>query len=241
MLNFFYIFFLLLPSSSVLAFHEALPQVIDFNSFKGSVEDANYDENAWNLGYAALNYAPEIAVVFSVLKRDYTIDTVVETGTHRGASTRLFAILFDQVHTIEIFENSYKISKKFLKNCSNVECHLGSSEIVLQKLLPSLKEKTVLFYLDAHWYDNWPLLNELEEISKTHRDNCIVMIDDFKVPGRSDILYDHYQQHECSYEYVKSQLDKVFSDCHTYFLIPKALSSRAKFIAIPKNWKKGTP
>ncbi len=229
--------FFLMCSISLFGAFEDLPQVIDFSSFKGSVEDSNYDELAWHLGFAALNYAPEINGVFSILKRDYQIDTVVETGTHRGASTRLFAILFEHVHTIEISESSYRISKEFLKDSPNVTCHLGSSEDVLRAILPSLQEKRILFYLDAHWNQNWPLRQELEEISYTHKDNCIVVIDDFKVPGRRDVLFDSYGPHECSFEYVEGQLNKVFSDYTVHYVIPRAVSSRAKIIAIPKSWK----
>jgi hypothetical protein len=32
-------------------------------------------------------------------------------------------------------------------------------------------------------------------------------------------------------------LKKVFSDYTVHYLIPKHLSSRAKFIAIPKKWQ----
>lgn len=233
----FFLASLLLCSTSLYGAFKDLPQVIDFSSFKGSVEDSNYDETAWSLGFAALNYAPEVNGVFSILKREYEIDMVVETGTHRGASTRLFSILYDDVHTIEVSENSYRISKEFLKDSPNVTCHLGSSEVVLQTLLPSLQDKRILFYLDAHWYANWPLLQELEAIGRTHKDQCIVIIDDFKVPGREDINFDSYGPHECSFEYVEQQLNKVFSDYTYYYLIPKSIKSRAKFIAIPKIWK----
>lgn len=228
----------LLSSFTLFATFEELPQIIDFSSFRGSVEEADYDPVALSVGYAALNYAPEINGIFSIIKRDYNIDTIVETGTYKGASTQLFSILFNSVHTIEISENFYNSAKNLFKNSPNVQCHLGSSEVVLHDILPSLKEKSVLFYLDAHWNANWPLLKELEEIGITHYDNCIVIIDDFKVPGRNDIPYDYYGGHECSYEYIENQLNKVFSDYTINYIIPKSVKSRAKIVLIPKVLKK---
>ena len=80
------------------------------------------------------------------------------------------------MHTIEITADTYRKSEE---SCSrhppNVHCYLGSSDEVLKGLLPRLSNKTALFYLDAHWEDHWPLRNELIEISKTHRDNCIIV------------------------------------------------------------------
>ncbi len=227
-----------LASTGNAATFDDMPEIIDFTSFKGNVEDSNYEPVAWSLGYAALNYAPELNGIFSILKRDYKVNTVVETGTHRGASTRLFAILFDEVHTIEILESSYTLCKNALKKDTNVKCHLGSSETVLQKLLPTLKDKSVLFYLDAHWNDHWPLRQEIEVIGKTHFDNCIIVIDDFKVPGRSDLLFDHYGRHECSYEYIADKLHEVYSDYKMFYVIPRAVSSRAKLVLMPKVWNR---
>ncbi len=213
-----------------------LPQVIDFSRFKTSIHNFNYEHDPWLLGYCAFNYAPELTPVFALLKRDFHIDVAVETGTSQGSTTTLFSLLFDEVHTIEIVESVYYQTQKRLSGIDNVHCHLGSSEAVLKELLPSLKDKRILFYLDAHWQSYWPLLDELEEISKTHKDNCIIVIDDFKVPGRPEIAYDSYGNHACSHGYIKKNLQKVFTNYAIYYLIPKSPYCRAKFIAFPKDW-----
>lgn len=187
-------------------------------------------------GVYAFNKAPEIGVFLAYLKRLYQIDITFETGTYTGNTTAFLAICFEQVHTVEIDSEKYQKSKELLKFYPNVQCHLGSSEEILNEILPGLKDQPILFYLDAHWNEYWPLLDELRAISKTHRDNCIIVIDDFKVPHRNDIPYDHYGSHECSYEYIQSALNEVFTDYASYYLIPKNVFSAAKFIAIPKNW-----
>jgi hypothetical protein len=238
MLKQFFLSSCLLTSFSLFSNFEDFPKVIDYSSFTGSLQTGHYDPVEWKLGYTAFNYAPELMTVFAILRNDYQIETVVETGTYRGSSTRLFSVLFDKVRTIDISQGYYDVSKDWLKDSTNVQCHLGSSEVVLKSLLPTLQNQSVLFYLDAHWNDHWPLLQELEEISKTHHNNCIIVIDDFKVPDRNDIPYDYYGSHECSYEYIKNKLNLVFSDYNYFYVIPKDVSSRAKFVAIPKVWER---
>lgn len=212
-----------------------LPQIIDFKTAV-TPQNETLTQTTYELGICAFNSAPELTPFFAALKRDYQIDTVVETGTLFGASTVAFSILFDEVHTIEVIDETYQIAKTRLDKFSNIICYQGSSEDVLRDLLPKLKEKRILFYLDAHWHSHWPLLAELEEIAKTHRNNCIIVIDDFKVPGRNDIPYDAYGPHECSREYIADKLTHVFSRYSFHYLIPNCLNSRAKFVAIPRSW-----
>lgn len=234
-----YIYMLLLigATPALWANETYFPPYIDFSRFHFSKPYASSVEDAWQLGYCAFNNAPEFIPFFEVLKQTYKIDVAVETGTFKGSTTVAFALLFDQVHTIEIAESTYQSSKEALQRYANISCYLGSSEKVLKEILPSLADKRVLFYLDAHWNEHWPLLEELAEISKTHKDNCIVVVDDFKVPNRKDIPYDAYGKHECSYEYIRSELSKIFTDYHFHFLIPKTAACRAKFVAIPKKWE----
>ena len=159
-----------------------------------------------NLANGAFNGAPEISLFVNMLRSRYNIHVAIETGSLYGHTATFLASTFDEIHTIEIVPSNYLTSQNTLYPFPNAVCHLGSSEEVLKELLPLLKGKSLLFYLDAHWNEYWPLLNELEEISKTHKDNCIIIIDDFKVPGRPDIAYDAYGEHECSYEYVGNAL-----------------------------------
>lgn len=230
--------FLLLQSVALYsAQKETLPN-INYGTLP-SVDNGFYSSfnlDVWLLGGYAFNFAPELTTYFALLKRNYKIDTVVETGTFKGGTTVLFSCLFNQVHTIEIEPNTYNNAKKLLSPYSNVQCHFGSSEVVLDNLLPGLKQKPILLYLDAHWNEHWPLLNELEAISKTHKDNCIIVIDDFKVPNRPDIPYDHYGIHECSYEYIKEALDKVYSSYRLQYVIPRNINSRAKLAIFPASW-----
>lgn len=191
-----------------------------------------------NLAYGAFNGAPEISLFVNMLRCRYNIHVAIETGSLYGHTAAFLASIFNQVHTIEIVPTNYQVSQNTLYPFPNAVCHLGSSQEVLKELLPLLKEKSLFFYLDAHWNEYWPLLDELEEISKTHKDNCIIVIDDIKVPGRPDIAYDAYAEHECSYEYVRNAFDKIYSSYDYYFVLPRNLGSKAKLVVFPRNWSR---
>lgn len=182
------------------------------------------------------NCALEMSTFFMYIKDAYQIKTVIETGTFKGNTAAFFGSVFDTVHTIEISPEFYTESKNYLSQYPTIHCHFGSSPAFLKEILPTLSKERVLFYLDAHWYADWPLLDELAEISKTHKDNCIIVIDDFKVPGRKDIPYDSHGNHEYAFEYIKRSIEKIFSSYTVHYLIPKDVNSRGKFVAIPKSF-----
>lgn len=233
-----FFFFFTLYSCYLHANQIQTPHIIDYGYFsKNLALGTILSSEAYGLGCYAFNNAPELIPFFAKLKREHNTNIAIETGTFMGSTTAALSLLFDQVHTIELKKDTFVQACTRLKNFSNVHCHLGSSEQVLDQLLPTLDTQRVLFYLDAHWEEYWPLLAELEEIAETHKDHCILVIDDFKVPGRPEIGYDAYGSHECSYEYIKNTLDKVFTDYSYYYLIPKDIRSRAKFVAIPNKWR----
>ena len=210
--------------------------IFDYSQLKVSCH-ANSNKDFWEFGQLGFNSAPEIGSFLVFLKAEYGIQIAIETGTYTGNTTVFLSFLFDRVHTIEYDENTYHTTRETLHRYPNIISHLGSSEVVLSKILPSLEGERLLLYLDAHWYNFWPLRDEILVASLTHIDNCILVIDDFKVPHRNEIPYDKYGVHECSYEYIKEQLDVLYSDYITYYLIPKNPHQRAKFVVIPKEWK----
>lgn len=186
-------------------------------------------------GNSAFNGAPEMGQFFAEIQKKYPITTVVETGTYHGGSTAFFAKMFKNVHTIDSSEPFLQKAKQNLSMLSNIQFHLGSSEKVLPTLLPALKDQFVLFFLDAHWGKYWPLLDELEEIGKTHRGKCIIVIDDVKVPGRGDIPFDKYKKKVCSFDYAKEKIEKIFDGYTVHYLIPANVQSRAKLVIMPKE------
>lgn len=232
-------FFLSLLGASSLFSHIFFPEIIDIDKFAVPLSKyaASIDPRAWTLGRYAFYQSSELIPFFGLLREEYHIEAAVETGTWKGDTTSLFALLFNQVHTIEILDSHYELSVKNLAQFPNVHCHFGSSPETLSKILPSLSSIPTLFYLDAHWNPYWPLLDELEEISKTHKDNCVIVINDIKVPNRPQTPYDTYEDHDCSYEYVKEKLDKIFTEYTIHYLVPRYMGARAKLVVVPKHQK----
>ncbi len=198
--------------------NQSLKKIAHFNEFNGALEIGNF---------------------IQLLRNDFNIRIAVETGTYHGSTAKFFASCFEDLYTIEIDDGNYLTAKQQLAPYHNAHCFLGSSEQVLKDILPQLQDKKILFYLDAHRGYDSPLKDELDAISKTHRDQCIIVIDDFKVPGRADIGYDRFGNSECSFSSIKEKLSQVFSDYNCYYVIPATVFFRAKFVAIPKKWQEG--
>jgi len=224
---------LLIFSFSLFSVQNTLPQVIDFKSFQ-----APHQEDFRKVSPSAFTSSLEIGSFFEHLKQTYSINTIIETGSYLGQTSLFFAHVFENVHTIEISEGYYNWTQEALKNYPNTTCHFGSSEKVLQEILPSLENSPLIFYLDAHWYDYWPLLSELEAISMTHRDHCIIVVNGIKIPEREDIIHDRYGGVDCSYEYIKRSLDTIFTDYTIHYVIPADIQCGAKLVAIPKQLQK---
>lgn len=118
----------------------------------------------------------------------FPISSFVETGTYRGYSSGYIASNYKgPIYTCELIGKFYRESKKNLRQYPNVNIYRGSSK----KFIDSLEGKMgslPFFFLDAHWYEYWPLLDELESIKKI--DKAIILIDDFKVPD-AEFGYDN--------------------------------------------------
>ena|SRR5438132_8887734 len=194
--------------------------------------------------FKGFNGSVETSYYVLSLKNKFKINTVIETGTFQGDTTSFFINHFNNVHSIEIMEEKYnEVADKFAKENKKCSLHLGNSSHILTQILPNLKDEMILFYLDAHWGKEWPLKDELIAISQTHKNNCIIMIDDIKVPTRNDIPYDGYYTYdellkkdvyyECSFDYVKEQIKDIYTNFELHYVIPKNVNSRAKLVIIP--------
>ncbi len=60
----------------------------------------------------------------------------------------------------------------------------------MEEVYETLKSNNVLFWLDAHWGEYWPLVDETKIISSLH--SFAVIVDDFEVPGKPSFHYDSY-------------------------------------------------
>ena len=218
--------------TSLLLFAEiSAPTIIDLDE---------YPMDPSLLGYECTNYgfndAPELGLYLVAMARNFQIDIAIETGTWLGTTSIFLAHHFEKVFTAEISSEYFSRAQACFEPYSNITALLGDSAEILHQILPSIADKPALFYLDAHWYSDWPLLRELGEIALIHKDNCLLVIDDFKVPSRPEIPYDATGSDECSLNYIEQKLSEVFTDYEWFYLIPKKRDC-AKFVAYPKSWK----
>jgi predicted O-methyltransferase YrrM len=141
------------------------------------------------------NGQPKRCELFATLIRHLALDAIVETGTHLGATTQFLADTGLPIFSIEADERCYGFARARLWRRRNVRLFLGDSRDFLRILFEmpklSLSAATPLFYLDAHWKDDLPLLQEIEIIFSRCA-KAIVMIDDFEVPFDAGYGYDSY-------------------------------------------------
>lgn len=96
----------------------------------------------WNLDFAKL----ESLVTFPLGT------LAIETGTFRGRGAEFLAGKFEKVITIELSEVLHREAKARLAPLPRVECLQGNSAQVLERILPTLdRNRTLFFFLDAHW------------------------------------------------------------------------------------------
>jgi predicted O-methyltransferase YrrM len=131
--------------------------------------------------------------MFEQITKAITFDALVETGTYRGTTTSWIAEHFSApILTCEINPRYHLQSKMKLSRFSQVRVDLCDSVRSLSKLPQEYsQDKSIFFYLDAHWADHLPLVQELGIIQHCFP-HSVVMIDDFEVPLDSGYGYDDY-------------------------------------------------
>jgi hypothetical protein len=141
-----------------------------------------------------------LRIEFEKLIKKFKINNIVETGTFMGDTTKEFSKMAENVYTIESNKKFYLRAKKNLIHCTNVRSFLGDSPIILNRILSILRGNT-LFFLDAHWGNHWPILDELKIISKfPHLKNSIIVIHDFYVPGKNFGFDSYYYNSSSNFE-----------------------------------------
>lgn len=121
-------------------------------------------------------------------------DEIVETGTYRGTSSEFFFHVSGRpVRTVEAHLRYHFYASRRLISYPEIEVTCGDSRSFLRKLATesAARRKAILFYLDAHWNEDLPLVEEIMVIASTW-ERCVIMIDDFEVPGDYGYAFDDY-------------------------------------------------
>ena len=120
--------------------------------------------------------------------------TVIETGTYRALTTRHLRTVTDApIATVEVNPSYYRYSQRRLGKLPKVSQFLGQSPAVLEQLRvdPAWHAEPVFFYLDAHWLNDLPLLEELASIRRGWTEFAS-LVDDFRVDGDAGYFFDDY-------------------------------------------------
>ena len=179
---------------------------------------------------------PHLIAAVRGLIKEYSVQSLVETGTLHGDTTVAMAQWGLPVCTIEIIEEQFDAVGGLLSRFSNVNQYLGSSPVVLDEILPGL-ERPILFFLDAHWYEYNPLKDELKTIGK-HAPNSLVVIHDFEVPGRPELGFDWINGLHLDYGYIEEMLPLVYPSGWSYHYNSIAMGMMRGVIFLYPKWKR---
>jgi len=192
------------------------------------------------------NGDPLLKKTFCLLVEKIKPQAIIETGTYHGGSTSFIAKEFPNipVYTCEIKESIYKKAAKLLGIYKNTEIYLDTSSDFLKKIIKEkeLSNKRVVFFLDAHWYDDWPLEKEIEIITNEIK-SAVILIDDFKIPNNMYFHFDKYNNKECSLELIKPRMNinneynMIFPNYTEGRLLLKYISAMSGYVFIFQNLK----
>ena len=131
--------------------------------------------------------------IFADLISAVSFDAIAETGTWLGNTTAFMAQTARRpVYSCELNPRFHALAKMRLAGTENVHLVLSDTRQFLKSLIGGpLAGQAVFFYLDAHWYEDLPLVEEVELIA-SHWKSFVVMIDDFEVPGDPGYGFDDY-------------------------------------------------
>lgn len=152
-----------------------------------------------------------LANLFKALIDKHDIKLCIETGTFYGSTTRRLASMVERVMTIEVKEESFKKALDYTadSDINNIFFYLGNSAQVLPTLLDGEQGK-VLFFLDAHWQEYNPLLDELAVIAQAKNIIPIIAIHDFKNPHHPEYGFDSYAGQDYEWSWIEESVKKIY-------------------------------
>ena len=156
------------------------------------------------------NYALDDVFLKSKIEeiiKEYGITTIVETGVHYGQSTLEFANMVSKVYAVDILQESIDIATNYVVNQhskDNVEFFVGNSPDVLKQIVNKIDASKTIFFLDAHWWEYWPINDEIRSLEKN---KGIIIVHDFVVPDRPYLGFDTYKGQPFNYQLIMNALN----------------------------------
>ena len=160
--------------------------------------------------------------IFLELVEKFDFAAIFETGTFRGTTTEFMAAHSRAtVYTVEAHPRNYGFCRARFRHNDRVRLSLGDSRSFLREQLGrgGFRAAPVFCYLDAHWYEDLPLLDECRIILESATP-AVIMIDDFEVRGDPGYTFDDYGPGKrLSLEYLdplgRYEVTAFFPACHS--------------------------
>lgn len=183
------------------------------------------------LGFEGDNYLKQHVIH---LVQKHMVNVIIETGTYLGATTLQFAKMADPVFTIEANEEYYnKAKERFANTGLMIFQRLGSSAVLLPSVIEEARQYgNMLFFLDAHWGANNPLLQELKIIADVKL-KPVIIIHDFKVPEHPELGFDSYGGQDYEWDWISAAVENIYGpEGYTYFYNTEAEGAKRGVIFI---------
>ena len=136
----------------------------------------------------AVNFSIDDSLL-SMMREVLHLYAFVETGTFEGESVQRALPFFEEIHSVELSEIYFKKAVQRFEKEKNVHLYHDDSVRFLKQVQQALKDKAVLYWLDAHWCSadetaggtsQCPVLEELDAISRLGAES-VILIDDARL------------------------------------------------------------
>lgn len=174
---------------------------------------------------------------FSELIEKHKITLLIETGTYLGGTANQLRQMVKNLITIELNLGYFMRAKVNIEDRSNVDMINGDSVLALREIFldKNNRKKKMFVFLDAHWGNVCPLLDELHEIAVARLKPEVIAIHDFIVPG-TDFGYDSYNGEPFDWEFVREKIEAIYGvDGFSYFYNTEAEGARRGILYVEKK------
>lgn len=163
---------------------------------------------------------------FIELRDKYGISIAIETGSCLYGTTKWLAANFKNVMTVEVNPEFAAAGRHRISGFQNVHSFIKDSVSFINEDVADfvsscrIEDNCCIFFLDAHWEQNCPLLDEIKSIAKlaetpeVYVKPPIIVIHDF-FTGDTSLGWDEYNGKRFDLYYVQDairQVEKAF-DC----------------------------
>ncbi|GAA4626824.1 hypothetical protein GCM10023196_036650 [Actinoallomurus vinaceus] len=132
-----------------------------------------------------------LALLFDDIVAVYRPSAIVETGSYLGDTTAYLANAYPSlpVITCDVDPSHAGYTAARLRHADNVAVHHADSPTVVAEA--SREHAPAVYFLDAHWGEQWPLARELAELANGPGP-AVAVIHDFDIgyPGFGYDVYD---------------------------------------------------